>query len=204
MPNNFDEFENLLPKVRPGFRRLGVFLFALVLLLGATSIGTRWLTSGSAAEAAQAGELGDKGRPIASAEELAKADALLRDQMASGWVPYSSESALDGTAVSGWIRMGISPSGHGPDLALMRSEAPLSGDGMAVYHEPNGARIGFDYTSLGFVPTEIVDAGFDSSNARTMRYGCDPVMGPNAQTCFESLESGQRKSAGTDGAAATN
>ena len=169
-------------------RKIGVWAFALMSMIGVVAVGVPTLTRDSSAAASQQDRTEHSRRSVPSAKELEEADALLRDQMANGWVPYSSESAIDGKAVAGWVRIGTSPSGLGPDLALMRSEASPTGDGMAVYSQPNGVRTGFDYTSLGFVPNGAVDAGFDSSKARVERYGCDPVSGPEAAECFRSIK----------------
>lgn len=128
--------------------------------------------------------------PIPTAEENARADALWEEQFASGWVPYRNSDMETGEEVTGWIPVHLTDGG-GPDLEAMQSEAPpseMAGSGMAIYDSPNGNVIGYQLTSLGFVPLERINE-VDGARARIDEYGCDPNAADMAEAkrCGDQL-----------------
>jgi hypothetical protein len=156
----------------------------VVLVAGAALLGAGGLRSESAPA-----DNPNSSIPIPSAEERARADALWEEQFASGWVPYRNSDIETGEEVKGWARVHLTDTG-GPDLEAQAAEGPpgMAGSGMAIYDSPNGNIIGYQLTSLGFVPLGRINE-VNGAQARIDEYGCDPNAADMAEAkrCGEQL-----------------
>lgn len=154
------------PSKTPSYRKLlvvAILVISAVVVVAALALsrrsgeGTTTAAAPPAVPDAQAA-----GKPLTAAE----GDALLKQQMAAGWVPYGAAPAMDGVTVPNpaWVRY----EAH-PDPKNASPEGKL-----AVYDAPNGNLVGYNYSNLGYVPKGVADNGqFDATQARIAKFGCD-------------------------------
>jgi len=113
----------------------------------------------------------DRAQP--TPEEIEAANRRLDEQIASGWLPYSGASAIEGKSSApegSWWPAGAIPSGD---------------DGrIPIFDEPDGEVIGYYFSNLGFIALDDLD-GFDARAERIKTYGCDTLE----SECAEQLSS---------------